>query len=507
MSEAFLYQSEDEDLGYGTKKTERKRKTYVAAAFFVLLAVVAVCAGASYALIYRADEGSPATEEAFGENTEEGALLEESYPSPSIDYGATETTSETSTASVVTRGRSTATVSASSSPPRTTEARSTRVTRRPFFTRWPLLCTIGSRAVLPAQYPPDGLCDFMFYTHVFLDEERSQIMSTSNDSFEVFAAMAVASNRTYYGISFNTDLLTTLRAALNKDATNKELSELSHGNIQHYGILDIRGSGTHLDEDMENVLSTLRVLKTLKMRTTPRTPDERIYLALGIELTRHQHEVSRLPTLLASATGAGAELLVIRTHVSTWNMEEDKGTAGATMLHNPRGIQKPDMNTTLAHLQLQRFRGSILMVSFTMGAAFFTMPTEWANVTDRDIEHRKPTNFSVVDYGETCTPENADAVRVHPESFVVGGNTDRHYQLIYEDETTLSEKIKYTHRYVVAHSQLHHFGWALFDVDREDHNDTCGAGKSFARLKAARNAVPYGQAPRGKRRNEDWSLD
>lgn len=363
-------------------------------------------------------------------------------------------------------------------------------TRRPFNPKWSLLCTVGSSGILAEQYPSTVLCDFIFYTHVFFNAEQKRFVTTeSRDSFDTFKMVAKKHGRGQYGVSFHVDFLADLSSYLHYGLDENDLSTLYEFNVQHYGVLNMIGNGSQLQRYKGDVLQLLPVMKKLQNRYEPLSPDSPCYLAVAVGLAS-QAELEDLPGLLGELAHQGANILVARTHIIEWNSWEDRGTAGATMWKNSRGIDKPDISTTLNHLITLLSPRYILMVSFTMGVASFMMSKEWANLSSRDISQEKPTKFSIVGYTEVCRPKipHTATNTVLPEEFVVSGNKDLHCQYIYDTQETIPQKMHYTYLALENQTVKYNFGWALFDVDREDYNGTC-SGVPFCRLDGAHKEI------------------
>ncbi|XP_075556801.1 uncharacterized protein LOC142588867 [Dermacentor variabilis] len=119
-------------------------------------------------------------------------------------------------------------------PPTTTKKRpTTPKVATPTTTMPPeLLCTVGDLAVLPAMYPTDGLCDYVFYTNVYI--YNGQLTSTRVlRSFELFKATTKKYSKTEGGVSFDIRYIESTTLASRRQA----LTGLSAYRIQHYGCL------------------------------------------------------------------------------------------------------------------------------------------------------------------------------------------------------------------------------------------------------------------------------
>lgn len=82
----------------------------------------------------------------------------------------------------------------------------TTTTAVPVQPRKELICTVGSLAVELKMYPRDGLCHYLFYTHVFVYTNKTIVnvqSTTITASFRVFQEVMARSRKTEGGLSFD----------------------------------------------------------------------------------------------------------------------------------------------------------------------------------------------------------------------------------------------------------------------------------------------------------------
>lgn len=69
----------------------------------------------------------------------------------------------------------------------------------------PLMCVLDQFAVLQAMVPDDGLCDYIFYTEVFLEVSVRRLLPVlDRASFEIFVDASNSYTKTRFGFSFDT---------------------------------------------------------------------------------------------------------------------------------------------------------------------------------------------------------------------------------------------------------------------------------------------------------------
>ncbi|XP_072145567.1 uncharacterized protein [Dermacentor andersoni] len=99
-----------------------------------------------------------------------------------------------------------------------------------------IICTVGGVVAEIKGFPPDSLCDYIFYTHVYVHPNSSEVLSSNYAStYRMFLDNMLSYAKTEGGISFNVrDTDSTL---VNKAKGN--LQDLKNNKIWHYGSLDV----------------------------------------------------------------------------------------------------------------------------------------------------------------------------------------------------------------------------------------------------------------------------
>ncbi|KAH7945495.1 hypothetical protein HPB49_011410 [Dermacentor silvarum] len=284
-----------------------------------------------------------------------------------------------------------------------------------------LLCTAGSRASSEEMLPPDGLCDLMFYTDVVWQDGALR-GAQNKESWEAFQAAAQAATRTGHGLRAN-DFFGSLTTPLGR----QKLRELFFKNVVHYGILKAAGTVAQLLEDMHGKLTLLKALKQLqeKFMLEAPTTKPRLDVALGIRFTTYdspEDSKHHSAAMTALSNHLPITVFIVHTHIADW----ESG-------------RYPLIGTLWNHGQ------------------------EVTNaVSAPSLLCSRKTGVSVVSKG---------LVKLHSLGY------NRTYA--YDDAETMTAK-------AVAFFKLYQHvrqGWAVFDTEFEDYDDTCGNG-TFSRLKA-----------------------
>ncbi|XP_049527406.1 uncharacterized protein LOC125947101 [Dermacentor silvarum] len=102
-----------------------------------------------------------------------------------------------------------------------------------------LVCTFGMTGVLESQIPPDKMCDFIFYTHMYYDTKRKAIIFEYGDTA---GSQFTNAAKSYTSTTFGASLAVSLRPAYppaEKDNIKKAMENLMNDKIMHFGTLNV----------------------------------------------------------------------------------------------------------------------------------------------------------------------------------------------------------------------------------------------------------------------------
>ncbi|XP_064484071.1 uncharacterized protein LOC135396808 isoform X3 [Ornithodoros turicata] len=185
----------------------------------------------------------------------------------------------------------------------------------------PFFCAAGNYASSPRLYPRDGLCDVIFYTHVYILEEVNS--PTNPASYEIFLNMAQNAQKTEYGLSFHAKYLAlTMKdfADVGKDLLLRSLYGLG---IRHHGILNFDGLHDEREDLLPNVTSLLKILKTLQTAENKNYAKNPNFLVLGTKIVSQNtfvvfNDYRLFPADLTKYQGLAINVLLVNTAMNTW---------------------------------------------------------------------------------------------------------------------------------------------------------------------------------------------
>ncbi|XP_077536213.1 uncharacterized protein LOC144148572 [Haemaphysalis longicornis] len=120
-----------------------------------------------------------------------------------------------------------------------------------------LVCTIGAYATQAFSYPEDGLCHYLFYYKLYIDQ-RGVVHGVSDDwSWDLYKERMQIYNSTKGGMAFD---ITYVQVNLARIQYGDIENHARNGhNIANYGVLDIVAEGRYLEGLVERAKRFLSV--------------------------------------------------------------------------------------------------------------------------------------------------------------------------------------------------------------------------------------------------------
>ncbi|XP_075550084.1 uncharacterized protein LOC142583481 [Dermacentor variabilis] len=341
-----------------------------------------------------------------------------------------------------------------------------------------LLCTAGSRASSEEMLPPDGLCDLMFYTDVVWQDGALR-GAQNKESWEAFQAAAEAATRSGHGLSVDYGRANDLFGSLTTPLGRQKLRELFFKNVVHYGILKATGTVAQLLEDMHGKLTLIKALKQLQEKFMSEAPmtKPRLDVALGVRFTTYDSpddSKHHSAAMTAMSNHLPVTIFIVHTHIADW--ETSRYPLIGTMWNH--GQEETNVVSAPSLLRTARDLNAASIPPRTCVMASFTlMVGEFHKVKISAKNVLSAGSLVIKDFSQLCSRKTGVFVvnKALVKLYSVGYN--RTYA--YDDAETMTAK-------AVAFFKLYQHvrqGWAVFDTEFEDYDDTCGNG-TFSRLKA-----------------------
>ncbi|KAL1433876.1 hypothetical protein MTO96_012103 [Rhipicephalus appendiculatus] len=330
-----------------------------------------------------------------------------------------------------------------------------------------LLCTVGAyRARTPARIPPDGLCDLLFHTAVHLRPlaNGSQAITARKGNWHPFRRAATAARLTGYGISFPLRNIEQMTRYLASNKSGRQIQSLFETHIEHFGVLNFTVDSEDYAHEKMIGKRLFHLLSKLQRRWSSggRAPKDRRQRALGLrfrsyaddsELARHTEVMKDLSRSL------DITIFVALTHTDT-------ATIWSSWLYKGERINAATLKSTAENLKAADIGENItVLTTYTLSSGMYIYDK---NTTEEDyvlaaIRGRR------ISFAEHCKQDyERELITPGKISIAPYGN----FSISFEDSEGMKQKAAGFFE-IYRHEKQ---GWALFDVDFDDFNDTCGEG-------------------------------
>lgn len=338
-----------------------------------------------------------------------------------------------------------------------------------------LTCTYGMTGVLKTQLPPDGVCDFIFYTHVYFDNKEKEIYPLYGPrAYKVFSDGASKYHSTEFGVSMTLGILPTVIKDSQSDL-EKAMNDIMGKKIMHFGMLDV--DVRDYSAASSGGLQFLKVVgEVLKGKSPPQ------HCALGI------FNATNGGSLVYAAKKAVADfpvitMLILKVHTA-------KSSSPAKLFPiapNPDSatvqsydiITFNDIKDHIADFKDITESGTILMISIAMFARAYILTYK----NKLEIAN----SSMVLDYSAVCKCETA-CVRSKDPSDASGTSTFdvRNNAAVdfFDDATSIEAKAE-ARLEVLPHNYT---GIAAYNVETDDFDKECDAS-AFGRLTAIKKKI------------------
>ncbi|KAH7940506.1 hypothetical protein HPB49_000689 [Dermacentor silvarum] len=341
-----------------------------------------------------------------------------------------------------------------------------------------VICTLGGIAATVKRFPVDGLCEYIFYTHVFVNSNSSELQSTTTaSSYKVFLDRMLLYSNTEGGLSF--DIQVADRKLVEK--VNQTLQDLQRKNILHYGSLNVIDAVGNL---RPMVLRALELLKEL--RKVQGDDKKRTVIAIGglnydslDAFEKYENAIK-----LAGARNSGADTVIAISSTNAWFDEITACVAVPPATLTPTDTRFPGLvrNIDLISEKSQFLSDyTIGGLSMELAAILYTFG---ANITDplHSIAYKPCTSATLAHLDMACESDSANRVSVM-DFRAAFANQSKSMVLFYDDIVTISEKVTK----VMEKLQRRRVAWLYFDVLFTDFLNRCGFNDPFEPIEILRD--------------------
>nr|XP_054925851.1 uncharacterized protein LOC126529576 [Dermacentor andersoni] len=124
-----------------------------------------------------------------------------------------------------------------------------------------VICTFGTKLNSATVFPPDGLCDCIFFDSLYKNG-TNKLDGDSSPNFMYFKKKAMEHNETNFGVGLDFESYVDVEEFLNSDHASPILQQLVRGGIHHYGVINTPVTPLWTTE-VKKVLNMLKAFDSL----------------------------------------------------------------------------------------------------------------------------------------------------------------------------------------------------------------------------------------------------
>ncbi|XP_050030015.2 uncharacterized protein [Dermacentor andersoni] len=356
----------------------------------------------------------------------------------------------------------------------------------------PLVCTMGTTLNSTEMFPPDGLCEYIFYDSLYREGRNSIVSPEQFDpNLRTFMDVAPTYRITAFGIGVTFSVVYFLEIYLNTSTSDyKPMKPFWDNSIYHIGILD-----THTVDPVEReVISALGCLKLLRDRFSSELmiQGRKVFTVFAASVP----DDVWANFYIRNFTGLfKPDLFIAFGHFDRGdNSLPSCRIVPPTLLQRPRGAEDSYQHDMTAGLEsIKKLSASSLALKFALSVtmkgrlAESTVPDQYDFFTPCKTD---PPMASFASYAQVCNNPGYKTTPIYDHQ--VDGTRILHavepQVFSYDDRVGLCKKLCT----IRAQGTSMKFGIAVFDLDYADFSNTCGSkGGPFSRLHMIRNVLNF----------------
>ncbi|XP_065298252.1 uncharacterized protein [Dermacentor albipictus] len=338
-----------------------------------------------------------------------------------------------------------------------------------------LTCTFGRSGVLKTQLPPDKMCDYIFYTHIYYDITKKMLTPLYGVmAAEVFTLALSSYRTTTFGFSFALSLMPTF-SPQDKDTIEMLLKAQFGYGFKHFGALDV---------DVRDYAAAksggLQYLKLFGEVFRGRTGEH--HCALGIF---NASDGSSLVNAAKSATTDFPEItmLIIQVHSERSPTQDQLRTIApnpdSAVVSKDGMVTLADVAGHLSSLESFTMRGHYLMLSLGLFARGYWTKDGEVGIAIKSVP---------LDYPSVCRCKAGECRRLATGDF---GKVDATVLSFSQNTLVFFDGTKQINKKAKSRLDIlpkNYTGIAAFNVEMDDFDGTCYVRK-FPRLSAIRGRI------------------
>lgn len=329
----------------------------------------------------------------------------------------------------------------------------------------PLVCVTGSHARIPLL-PVDGVCDFAIFRDVIFGDNE-WVSASSRGKLDTYLQEAEKSTSTTYLLSFPAKMRRELVPFLSSAAAIELIRSYASRGIRGYGFARAEIAAEQLHNVTVDYSTVLKLLNSAMKSAVPTSGVSFIGVLLRAIKTS-KGAMLPFPTEIAS----NVNMFIAISHTPVLPPNDCKVEPASSWSHEHiNDFSLPSLSGTLEMLRDGRNVSATFAMSLTMGVLEYRVSAAGLAGID-GTWNIACSNSELEPFDQTCRNPltrgtvGADDLIVY--DFSKKSKTWRSF------ETTESIMAKVRKCYQLMRTAgFATFGWAMYDVDLEDHNSAC----------------------------------
>ncbi|XP_065301972.2 uncharacterized protein [Dermacentor albipictus] len=373
--------------------------------------------------------------------------------------------------------------------PPTVDAGHDDITKPP-PSRAPMICVFGDELRSWMKFPPDGLCDYIFFD-AMEKEGGNKLGGPYQENFRHFLDMAAVYTTSEFGVGFEYTSWSTVHKLIKEPDAERQLRDLVTKKIAHFGFLN-----THVyNFGVRDLIGLLQILKTVSaLMEYRRIAMQPCHTVLATALPDREW-------MMRTLRGFGTIFLPdILISIGTLFVDDSAAAGCLTLPANflsvpPSPAYFFSMGTALDGLNEMRVNevSSVMAISLALSGRWYAPAYPDPHVKDR------PGNFSLLQRCAKIPEKQMDSiVKVCKNTSFSSKVVDRQQNTAYVYSKDLLRMFVYddeeTFRYKVCTSKKEmtavRYGLAVYGLEHADGNGMCGGG-SYPRLHALKATLDF----------------
>lgn len=343
------------------------------------------------------------------------------------------------------------------------------------------------------MFPPDGLCHYLYYTHVFVATIVDDRALTSHyvratritASFNAFKDALKRYKKTEGGLSFD---IKAVNGSDFRDA-REDLMGLQKNRIWHYGTLNV----IHYPDMLDGLLTRTVGLTQAFKEIQGKDKRKRTVVAISAILYDDDGKWNALKDAIKMATQEKSDIdtVIIISSFNSWLADmKDCKSVPPNIIDGVSGFPYLAQNMEVVNKENEAVYGKqdvVVGLSLEMGAMMYTYHSA-QNDPLRSYAFKECKTATLMPLDMACSSKEREKVM---DVNVAFGEGTKEVVLFFDDSATLKEKIEY-----VKETQLRrNFAWLYFDVHMTDFRNQCGFKNPFQLIQTLRSEFEIKDKP------------